>query len=71
MDAERPWWGNPLLWLAVSVVFVVLGLFVLPHLFGGVFLFLPFVWVGGGFRRREPQRREARPATSPSDDAGG
>ena len=42
---ERPWWGNPLLWLAVCVVFVLLGVFVWPGLFGVMFLFLPFVWV--------------------------
>jgi hypothetical protein len=41
----RPWWGNPWLWVGVSAVFVVLGIFVWPGLFGGVVLFLPFVWV--------------------------
>jgi hypothetical protein len=43
--AERPWWGNPWLWLAVGVVFVLLGLYVWPGLFGGTFFFLPFIWV--------------------------
>ena len=42
---ERPWWGNPWLWLLVSAVSVVLGIFVWPGLFGGTFLFLPFIWV--------------------------
>jgi hypothetical protein len=42
---DRPWWRNPLLWLTVCVVFVLLGVFVWPWLFGGMFLFLPFVWV--------------------------
>jgi hypothetical protein len=42
---DRPWWGNPLLWLTMCVVLVVLGVFVWPGLFGGMFLFLPFVWV--------------------------
>jgi hypothetical protein len=48
----RPWWGNPWLWVAVCGVFVVLGLFVWPGLFGGTFLFLPFVWVWRPRRRR-------------------
>ncbi len=43
--AARPWWGNPWLWVGVSAGFVVLGVFVWPGLFGGVFLFVPFVWV--------------------------
>jgi hypothetical protein len=48
----RPWWGNPWLWVGVSAVFVVLGIFVWPGLFGGVVLFLPFVWVS---RPRPPE----------------
>jgi hypothetical protein len=43
--ADRPWWGNPWLWVGVAAVFVVLGIFVWPGLVGGVVLFLPFVWV--------------------------
>ena len=42
---ERPWWGNPWLWVLVSLASVVLGIFVWPGLFGGTFLFLPFIWV--------------------------
>jgi hypothetical protein len=42
---SRPWWGNPWLWLGVCATFIVLGLVVWPGLFGGTFLFLPFVWV--------------------------
>jgi hypothetical protein len=49
----RPWWGNPLLWLGVCGVFVVLGFVVWPGLFGGTFVFLPFVWVWRP--RREPK----------------
>jgi hypothetical protein len=49
---ERPWWGNPGVWLLVSAVFVALGLFVFPQLFGFAFLFLPFIWIGGVRRRR-------------------
>lgn len=54
----RPWWGNPWLWLLVSFVFVVLGIFVWPGLFGGTFLFLPFIWVW------RPRRRDIDPRTN-------
>ncbi len=50
---RRPWWGSPWLWLGVCVISIVLGVLVWPWLFGGVFLFLPFVWIGrrpGGTR---------------------
>lgn len=43
--AERPWWGNPWLWFGVSALFLLLGIYVWPGLFGGTFLFLPFIWV--------------------------
>jgi hypothetical protein len=43
--SSRPWWGDPWLWLALCAVSVVLGVLVWPGLFGGVFLFLPFVWI--------------------------
>ena len=43
--AGRRWWGNPWLWLGVSVAFLLLGLFVWRGLFGGIFLFVPFVWI--------------------------
>jgi len=41
----RPWWGSSWLWLALCAAFLVLGIVVWPGLFGGVVLFLPFVWV--------------------------
>jgi hypothetical protein len=50
--SPRPWWGNPLVWLGVSAVFVFLGLVVAPRLFGGIFLFLPLIWLGRSRRRR-------------------
>lgn len=53
----RPWWGNPVIWLVVCAVFVVLGLYVWPGLFGGTFLFLPFVWVSRPRRSREVDPR--------------
>ena len=53
-DAPRatyPWWANPWLWVGVSAAFVVLGFLVWPAFFGGVFLFIPFVW---GSRSKAP-----------------
>ncbi len=50
--AERPWWGNPWVWLAAGAAFLVLGLVVAPKLVGGIVLFLPFIWIGGWRRRR-------------------
>jgi len=55
---ERPWWGNPWLWVLVSVASVLLGIFVWPGLFGGTFLFLPFIWVW------RPRRRDVDPRTN-------
>lgn len=55
---ERPWWGNPWLWVLVSLASVVLGIFVWPGLFGGTFLFLPFLWVW------RPRRRDVDPRTN-------
>jgi hypothetical protein len=56
--AERPWWGNPWLWVLVSLASVVLGIFVWPGLFGGTFLFLPFIWIW------RPRRRDVDPRTN-------
>lgn len=53
---DRPWWGSPWLWIGVSAAFLVLGLVVWPGLFGGVFLFVPFVWVA----RPKPDRMDPR-----------
>jgi hypothetical protein len=55
----RPRWGSPLVWAGVCAVFALLGLVVAPRLLGGVFLFLPFVWIGGR-RRRRPEDGSAR-----------
>ena len=53
----RPWWGSPWLWLGVSAAFLVLGLYVWPGLFGGTFLFLPFIWVWRPRRGRDVDPR--------------
>ena len=50
--SDRRWWGNPLIWLCIAAGFVLLGLFVTPKLFGGVFIFIPFMWI------RIPRRRK-------------
>jgi hypothetical protein len=63
----RPWWGNPLLWLGFCLVFLVLGLTVWKGLLGGVFLFLPFVWV---WRPRTERRMDPRTNGHTSHDAG-
>ena len=55
---ERPWWGNPWLWVGVCVIFLILGFFVWPGLFGFSFLFLPFVFVW------RPRRVEVDPRTN-------
>jgi hypothetical protein len=54
---ERPWWGSPWLWVLVSLASVVLGIFVWPGLFGGTFLFLPFIWVWRPRRGRDGDPR--------------
>jgi hypothetical protein len=56
---RRPWWGNPLIWLAAAAIFLILGLFVAPHFLGGIVIFLPFLWI---WPRRESRRD--------SDDSG-
>jgi hypothetical protein len=40
----RPWWGDPLLWVGIGLVSVILGVFVWPGLFGLAFIAVPFVW---------------------------
>jgi hypothetical protein len=42
---RRPWWMNPWLWVGISSASVVLSLVVWRGLLGGVFLFVPFVWL--------------------------
>jgi hypothetical protein len=53
-----PWWSHPLVWLAIAATFVLLGVFVTPRLFGGVIIFLPFLWIGR-WPRRAPRRPDA------------
>ena len=32
---DRPWWGNPLVWVAISATLLLTGLFVAPAFSGG------------------------------------
>jgi hypothetical protein len=56
-DPARPWWGYPGAWIAISTVFVLLGVMVFPRLLGFTFVFLPLIWMRGFGRRREPKQR--------------
>jgi hypothetical protein len=43
----------------VSAVSLVLGVLVAPHFLPGVFIFLPFIWIGrGSGRARDPDRED-------------
>ena len=64
---ERPWWGNPLLWVAVGAISLVLGLVVWPGLFGGALIVLPFMWI---WRPRREPRMDPRTNGHTSRDAG-
>lgn len=66
-EPDRPWWGNPWLWVGVCAVSIVLGLFVWPGLFGGVVFVLPFVWIG---RPRNEPRMDPRTNGHTPRDAG-
>ena len=50
---SRPWWASPLLWVGIAVVFLLLGIFVTPRLFGGTIMFLPFFWIRPRARSRD------------------
>ncbi len=48
----RPWWANPVLWIGVCLVSIVLGVLWWPGLFGITLILIPFVWIRRP--RREP-----------------
>ena len=58
-DPERPWYSSPVVWVAGSLAFVLLGVFVFPRLFGFTVLFLPFL-LARSFGRRRPEDHERR-----------
>jgi len=43
MPPPRPWWGNPWLWIAITVVAVLLGAFVWVGLYALVLAVVPLV----------------------------
>ncbi len=64
---DRPWWGNPWLWVAVCATSILLGVFVWPGLFGVVVFVFPFVWIG---RPRRGPRMDPRTNGHTTRDAG-
>ena len=58
LEPARPWWSYPATWIALSTVFVLVGITVFPRLLGFTFVFLPLIWMRGfGNRRRRPDDR--------------
>ena len=57
LEPDRPWWGMPGVWIGISMVFVLLGVFVFPRLLGFTFLFFPFVVLRSLGRGRQDRRR--------------
>jgi hypothetical protein len=64
---DRPWWGNPWLWVAVCTISILLGLFVWPGLFGVLVFVFPFAWIG---RPRRGPRMDPRTNGHTTRDAG-
>ena len=65
--ADRPWRGNPWLWVAVCTISILLGLFVWPGLFGVLVFVFPFAWIG---RPRRGPRMDPRTNGHTTRDAG-
>jgi hypothetical protein len=63
----RPWWGNPITWIVAGSAFTIVGLFVLPKLFGFAFLFLPLIWLGR-FGSRRWSTNDDEQGRGPDDD---
>ncbi|MGH2635400.1 MAG: hypothetical protein ACRDHU_04560 [Actinomycetota bacterium] len=61
-SAERrgPWWRSPVVWVAASAVWLLIGIFLVPRLLGFTFILLPIVWnrALGGRRRQQRSREE-------------
>jgi hypothetical protein len=70
VEPARPWWSYPGTWIAISTVFVLVGVMAFPRLLGFTFVFLPLVWMrgfggrrprgSGGWRRRLDDEDEDR-----------
>ena len=56
LEPQRPWWGRPGVWIGLSMVFVLVGVFAFPRLLGFTFLFFPFVVMRSVGRRRGGRR---------------
>ena len=62
VEPARPWWSYPGMWIAISTVFVLVGVMAFPRLLGFTFVFLPLVWMRGfGGRRRGGSGQRRRP----------
>jgi hypothetical protein len=56
LEPKRPWWGSPGVWIGLSMVFLLVGVFAFPRLLGFTFLFFPFVVMRSfGRGRRDPR----------------
>ena len=53
VEPARPWWSYPGMWIAISTVFVLVGVMAFPRLLGFTFVFLPLVWMRGVGGRRQ------------------
>lgn len=63
LGPARPLWSYPGMWIALSAVFVLVGVTVFPRLLGFTFVFLPMIWMRGfGNRRERGRRRDDRRA---------
>jgi len=66
LEPARPLWSYPGMWIALSAVFILVGITVFPRLLGFTFVFLPLIWMRGfGNRREQGRRRDDR---RPDDD---
>jgi len=69
VEPARPLWSYPGLWIALSTVFVLVGVMAFPRLLGFTFVFLPLVWMRGfgGRRQRGGSGDRGRPDEDDDD----
>jgi len=69
VEPARPLWSYPGVWVALSAVFILVGITVFPRLLGFTFVFLPLVWMRGfGGRRGRGGRYDERRRPPDDDD---
>jgi hypothetical protein len=68
VEPARPWWSYPGTWIALSTVFVLVGITVFPRLLGFTFVFLPLVWMRGFGGRRDRGGRRGETHRGPDDE---